>query len=580
MSDNSNLQTYFENSGGTGSPSYKLTIQYFEALQKQSNLVKLVQFGTTPCGEKQFAVVIAKNRCFTPKAAKRAGRGVILIQNGIHPGEIEGNDAWMILAREIIVEKMHNQWLDSFVIVLIPVLNIDGHNRASEYNRVNQIGPTVQGWRTNSLNLNMNRDFAKADTPEMRAYLKFANSWKPDIIIDNHTTNGADYQYDISYGLEIHQNIDTALAYFNINVFIPELIHQLEGNGLKVGPYIEAKYESIYDGVAMGPSLPRYSTGYFATRNRIAILVEAHALKPFNMRVESTKQMNSAVLDLFGKHKQSIKKLNAAADRRSVERFVLKKQPIPLNVESSESSEPFDFLGYKKREYHSEITGETVVAYTDEPTVYPIQIFNKSVVKKTIITPYCYVVPQEFVDIIARINAHGILSYKLQEDRECLINYYKYYDVSFDQQPYEGRFFANYKVVELSKVVRLQKGTTIIPTAQPLIRLITQLFEPEAEDSFSHWGFFNAFFERKEYAEDFVFEPIAKKMLSENPELEEEFLQRLQEDKSFAESPGARLDFFYQRSPFYDKRENICPIFKIVDADAIETIKELRAKAE
>ena len=580
MLENTKWQTFFENSGGSASPSYTQTIEYFSELEKKSGCVKLVQFGITPRGEKQYAVVIAKNRCFTPKAARRAGRRVVVIQNGIHPGEIEGKDAWMILAREIVVEKLHKEWLDSQVLILIPVLNIDGHNRASEYNRVNQNGPTVQGWRTNAHNLNMNRDYAKADAPEMRAYLKFIHSWNPDFIIDNHTTNGADYQYDISYGLEIHQNIDMALAYFNMNVLTPELVHRLESKGLKVGPYIEPKYESIYDGVVMEPSLPRYSTGYFAAINRIAILVEAHALKPFVKRVESTKQFNIAVLDLVAKHKDSLKDLNTRADRRSVERFALKKQPMPLIVESNDESEPFEFLGYKKREYYSDVTGSTVVAYTSEPKEYSLLLYNKAVVTKSVTIPYCYVVPAEFTDVIARLNAHSIVSHKLSKDIECTVNYYRYYDASFAQRPYEGRFFADYKVTEMQRVEVLNKGTLIIPTAQPLIRLIAQLFEPEGRDSFSHWGFFNAFFERKEYAEDFVFEPIASKMLNENKELEQSFILRLEEDESFAESPEARLDFFYQRSPFYDERENICPIYKIVDTASIELIKEQRTKAE
>lgn len=234
----------------------------------------------------------------------------MLIQNGIHPGEIEGKDACMLLLREILITKEKEHLLDNIILLIIPVLNVDGHERLSPFNRPNQNGPKIMGWRTNALNLNLNRDYLKADTPEIRSFLKLFNEWLPDFMIDNHTTNGADYQYHVTYGIETHQNIDKGLVNWIERDYLPYLIERVEADGFIVGPYMEFKAGTIESGILDLPAPPRLSHGYCARQNRVCLLVETHSLKPFANRVYSTKSMMEHTISFLNDHYGKIVSLN------------------------------------------------------------------------------------------------------------------------------------------------------------------------------------------------------------------------------------------------------------------------------
>ena len=224
--------TFFEKSNQLESPDYENTLKYFQKFADSTPYVKINSIGLTPQGKELKVIIVSKDKAFTPEQAKKTGKAILLIQNGIHPGEVEGKDACMLLLREILITKEKHHLLDNIILLIIPVLNIDGHERISPFNRPNQNGPKKMGWRTNALNLNLNRDYLKADTPEIRAFLKLFNEWLPDFMIDNHTTNGADYQYHVTYGIETHQNIDHGLLTWIEKKYLPHLKQKVEGDGL------------------------------------------------------------------------------------------------------------------------------------------------------------------------------------------------------------------------------------------------------------------------------------------------------------------------------------------------------------
>src|SRR5690606_15556097 len=223
--------THFEKSNQLESPDYDSTLKYYHKYADKPPYVKIKTIGTTPQGRELKVIIISKDKAFTPEQAKKTGKAIVLIQNGIHPGEVEGKDACMLLLREILITKKKEFLLDNITLLIIPVLNIDGHERVSPFNRPNQNGPKKMGWRTNALNLNLNRDYLKADSPEIRSFLKLFNDWLPDFMIDNHTTNGADYQYHVTYGIETHQNIDKDLVYWIEKKYLPHLINKVEQDG-------------------------------------------------------------------------------------------------------------------------------------------------------------------------------------------------------------------------------------------------------------------------------------------------------------------------------------------------------------
>jgi hypothetical protein len=561
--------THFEKSNQLESPDYENTLKYFQKFADNTPYVNIKTIGETPQGKELKVIIVSKDKAFSPEQAKKTGKAIILIQNGIHPGEIEGKDACMLLLREILVTKEKEHFLDNIILLIIPVLNIDGHERLSPFNRPNQNGPKKMGWRTNALNLNLNRDYLKADTPEIRSFLKLFNDWLPDFMIDNHTTNGADYQYHVTYGIETHQNIDRSLLSWIEKKYMPHLIQKVEADGFIIGPYMEFKSGTIESGIVDLPSLPRLSHGYCATQNRVCLLVETHSLKPFANRVLSTKSMMEHTISFVNDNQKEIITLNRQADKQTLKNYLIDKKKFPLVLAGNGKFDKFLFKGFEWYDEHSEITGTPVRKYTNEPIEIEIPIFNKANSLKKIIVPDAYLVPPEFTNVIDVIKAHQINFDILNGRKKLNVEKYKFKNVKFAQIPYEGRQLLSFNCSVSNELVELEPGTLVIFTNQRELRVIVNLLEPEAPDSFVNWGFFNAFFERKEYAEDYIMEPYAKKMIEEKPALRSEFYKKLNEDEKFNNNSGERLDFFYKHSPFYDKGENVYPIMRLMNKSDI-----------
>ena len=554
--------TLFEKSNQQESPDYENTLKYFQKFVDKTPYVKIKTIGITPQGRELKVIIVSKDKAFTPELAKKTGKAIVLIQNGIHPGEIEGKAACMLLLREILITKEKEHLLDNTILLIIPVLNVDGHERLSPFNRPNQNGPKKMGWRTNALNLNLNRDYLKADTPEIRSFLKLFNEWLPDFMIDNHTTNGADYQYHVTYGIETQQNIDKGLVHWIEKDYLPYLIERVEQDGFIVGPYMEFKAGTIESGILDLPAPPRLSHGYCARQNRVCLLVETHSLKPFANRVYSTKSMMEHTISIINENHEKLVSLNHQADKYTIKYYLADKKKFPLVLVGNGKFDKFLFKGFEWYDEHSEISGYTVRKYTNKPIEIEIPVFNKANSLKKIFVPSAYIIPSQFTDIIEVIKAHQIKFDVLSEAKKIKVEKYRFRNVKFASYPYEGRQMPSFNVESFTDLCDIPVGSIIIKTDQRQLRIIVNLLEPEAPDSFVSWGFFNAFFERKEYAEAYVMEPYAKQMIKDDPQLKSEFYKKLNDDESFRNNAGERLDFFYKRSPFYDKVEKVYPILR------------------
>lgn len=555
--------TFFEKTNQLESPDYESTLKYFQKFADNTPYVKIKTIGLTPQGRELKVIIVSKDKAFTPEQAKKTGKAILLIQNGIHPGEVEGKDACMLLLREILITKEKQHLLDNTVLLIIPVLNIDGHERISPFNRPNQNGPKKMGWRTNALNLNLNRDYLKADTPEIKSFLKLFNDWLPDFMIDNHTTNGADYQYHVTYGIETHQNIDFGLLSLIEKKYLPLLLDKVEADGFIIGPYMEFKSGTIESGIINLPAPPRLSHGYCAAQNRVCLLVETHSLKPFANRVFSTKSMMEHTISFVNENYKEIVLLNRLADKQTIKNYLVDNKKFPLVLAGNGKFDKFLFKGFEWYDEYSEITGSTVRKYTMNPMEIEIPIFNKANSLKKIYVPAAYLIPPQFNDIIEVIKSHQIEFNLVKTSKKLKVEKYKFENVRFGSRPYEGRQLPSFKCTSFTETIEVDAGTLIVYTNQRAMRVIINLLEPEAPDSFVNWGFFNSFFERKEYAEAYIMEPYSKQMLKNNPDLKTEFYKRLNDDESFNNNEGERLDFFYKRSPFYDKVENIYPIMRL-----------------
>ncbi|MBE2279915.1 MAG: M14 family metallopeptidase [Ignavibacteriaceae bacterium] len=552
------------------------TILYFKALADFSPFAEFKELGNTPEGRKIYCLIVSKEKNFEPVPLDERKKPLLLILNGIHSGEIEGKDASMLLLREILIEKSKEKLLDYADLLIIPVFNVDGHERGAPGSsianpRINQIGPENMGWRSTSQNFNLNRDWLKSEAPEMSILLKLYSTWLPDFMIDNHTTNGADYQYTVTYGVERHGNIDEKLGTFVNNVFLPYLINSVEKSGYLVAPYVSFKDRTPESGLVDWASQPRFSGGYNAAQNRISLLVEIHMMKPFKERVFSTKAVLESVLNFLGLNGEQILKLNKQADLNAPLKYYMNEQPFYTGFKTADSTNStFNFKGFKSVKEFSEISGGEKVVYTGEKFEKEIPFYETVVPLDSVILPYAYAIPPQYSYIAEKLKLHGVEVSQLVDSIEFDVSRIKFTNFKFADRPYEGRQrVIQVDYIEFKTVAKLPPGTTIVNVNQRTARIIAFLLEPKSEDSFLRWGFFNHIFEQKEYFEDYVMEKEALRMLEEDDNLtggtlRKEFETKLKSDTNFANSAYQRLNFFYQKSKYFDSNYMVYPIYKIL----------------
>jgi murein tripeptide amidase MpaA len=553
-----------EASAYTETPRYAQTRAYFERLDAACSQLSTFDFGTSAQGRPMQAVVLAAGGELSPEAARASGKPVILIQAAIHPGEHEGKDVLMALARDLTVSGKYSELLEPVVLVLVPVFNVDGHERFSPFNRINQNGPEAMGWRATAQNLNLNRDYTKADAPEMQAWLRLWQRWQPDLLIDMHNTNGADYQYAMTWAFETERNIAPALAAWQREVFDGAVKPALAAQGWPLTYYISLKDGTdLRAGLVEGASAPRFSIGYAAAAGRPGLLLETHMLKDFKTRAAVNEALLLELLRSIGRDPAALKAAVAAAD---AERFTV-GSTIPLDFGLTEATVEEDFLGYAYTRTQSDVSGGIWVQYDiNQPETYRLPVQREVIVAAEAPAPAAYVVPPQWTAVIERLQLHAVQMQRLPAAQVIDAERYRFSEVVWAARPFEGRHMISaLKQVAETGPAELTAGSWLIPMDQPRARLVALLLEPGSPDSLLRWGFFDAIFEEKEYAEARVMETMAREMLASDPALKAEFDARLQ-DEAFAGSPRARLRFFYERSPYFDAEFSRYPVLRLGQA--------------
>ncbi len=558
-------KTYFEKSNYLETPRYEETMEYFRKFEKHSPYVKMFSIGKSAEGRDIFVLIVSKDKAFTPELARKTRKPIVFIQNGIHAGEIDGKDASMILLREILITKEKEIYLDNVILIVMPIFNVDGHERFSPYNRINQNGPKEMGWRTNALNLNLNRDYMKADSPEMKVWLKFFNQWLPHIFVDCHVTDGADYQYQITYSCERYGNVHPLLRKWIQNEFVPFIENEVQKSGYLIAPYVWFKEDEIKNGIVDGVTSPRLSTGYAAIQNRVALLIETHMLKDYKIRVFATLSMLEAIIRKANQEGKKLIEVINEAEKQTIDEIAIQKKYLPVRFQSSNEFVPFKFKGIKYEKVPSKISGKDKIVYTGEKYEIEIPLYNKPVAIDSVQAPEFYLIPKAYSNIIEILHLHGVKFEKLKSSKKFLTEKYRFDENTiWQRRPYEGRIMLSTKYETFIDTILAEKGDYLIPVNQRAIKVIIYLLEPKSGDSFVNWGFYNSIFERKEYYEDYVMEKLAEEMYTSNELIRREFEEKLKSDSTFANSPEQRLEFFYRRSPYFDKLWLVYPVMRII----------------
>ncbi|TMO46541.1 MULTISPECIES: M14 family metallopeptidase [unclassified Pseudoalteromonas] len=543
------LTTEFELSDGTLSPNYDETMAFVDRLVAANpTQFKLKTIATSSAGRAVKMLVANEQGLFDAEQLVADTKPTIFIQAGIHSGEIDGKDAMFMLLRDIATGKRRDI-LSKVNILFIPILNVDGHERSSQYNRINQRGPVEMGFRTNGLNLNLNRDYTKLDTPEVRGVMKVINQFKPDLYVDVHVTDGADYQYDVTYGYNpVFSSESPSVSEALDNLFKPVIDAKLEKAGHIPGPLVFVMDKREFKkGLAGWVATPRFSNGWGDLRSLPTILVENHSLKPYKQRVLGTYVFIDGAIDALAANDKA---LNEAVRKE------LDFKPTQLVVERGYAKQPdtIEFKGIAYSRSESALSGQSEVKYLGQPKDYDaLPIFWQKEVKKTVNVPSAFYIPPAYSHIIEKLKLHGIKVDKVTENVSVPLTQAIVKDYSFAKAPFEGRFRVDasfdYTKVDNLNMLDWYK----VSTEQPYSELATHLLHPEAPDSLFAWGDFNTIFQRTEYVENYALMPYARQMLKEKPALALEFDQKIREDKQFANDPQARLDWLYERTPFYDQ---------------------------
>jgi len=559
------LTTVSERSGFVETGRYAEVIELCEAFQaRYPDAVRCTDFGTSPEGRPMKLLVVSRSGVLTPKGAREAGLPVTLMQGGIHAGEIDGKDAGFLALRELLEGEAAPGVLEKQVFLFVPVFSVDGHERFAAWNRPNQRGPREMGWRTTAQNYNLNRDYVKADAPEMQAMLGLINEWDPLVYVDLHVTNGAKFRHDISIQVEPVNSGDPALRQAGTALRNATIDYLAAHDALPLPFYPSfVVHDDPSSGFEDGVAPPRFSHGYMPLRNRIGMLVETHSWKEYPHRVRNTHDAILGVLEEVAEHGREWLALAEAADTRASQ---LASTPVALSHQATDQCRQIEFLGYAYTRTPSEVSGGTMTRYDEStPEIWNVPLCDEIEPSLTVAAPDAgYLVPAAHADLVAtQLDHHGIEYRRMDRGiNDAAVQVFRADSTGFADSPVEGHQRLELEGSWREEQADLTAASLFVPIAQPKARLAMAILEPQAPDSLAAWGRFNNAFERKEYMEPYVAEEVAREMLAADPALKAEFERRLARDDAFAADPRQRLDFFYRRHASWDDRFNLYPVMR------------------
>jgi hypothetical protein len=543
--------------------------------------VRAFEYGQSAEGRPLRALLASRSGAWVAEDLHDRRIPILMIQAGIHPGESDGKDAGFIALRELLSGAAAPGILERVALLFIPAFNPDGHERVGRWNRPNQNGPQITGWRTTAQNLNLNRDYTKADAPEMQAMLGLIKTWDPLICADLHVTDGADFEPDISIQVEPINQGDPELRSSGIQLR-DALIDKLARQGSLPLPFYPdlAATDDPESGFVLTVYSPRFSTGYFPQRNRFTVLVETHSWKPYAKRVQVMRNTVVALAELGAEHGAAWLAKTGAADaaartlggtEATLDYQAGWREPAAAGkaAVAAPAGDPefIDFRGYAYTRTHSDISGARATVYDPStPQIWRVPYRHRVEPALVVRAPrFGYIIPRAYVQTIGpRLAHHGILLASIPAYlKDQPLQQFRASRVSFSAQPFEGRMCARIEGEWQAEELIPAPLALFVPLAQPLARLVLALLEPQAPDSYAAWGFFNACFELKEQLEPYVAEQIARDVLASDPKLADEFARKLKDDALFSADPAARLEFFWRHHASWDQQLNCYPILRV-----------------
>lgn len=557
------LLTVFEQSKGTQTATYEQGIAFYEELANRSPMVEIQPFGPTDSGKPLHLVLISGDGVFDIEQIRSQGKAILLINNAIHPGEPDGVEASMMLARDLADQKPALAGvLDRIVIGIIPFYNIGGVLNRNSHTRANQNGPEEYGFRGNARHYDLNRDFIKCDTHNAASFQGIFQYLDPDVFIDTHTSNGADYQYVLTIIPTQKDKLGGPLGEYLDQTMMPFLYDHMAQTSYEMTPYVSSlgrtpEEKGITDFLEGG----RYSTGYAALFHTISFMPETHMLKPFSQRVEATYHFLEGALEVV--HRDRDKILDA---RRRQKDAAAGQAVFPLSwAMDTTRYETITFKGYEVEYPTSPVTGGLRMYYNREkPFEKEISYYHHYRADLSVEKPAAYLIPQGWFNVVEQLQRNGVEMERLPADTSLTVTAYLIEDYETSRRSYEGHYpHFGVQVRPERQTIRFREGDWYVPLNQWRNRYLVETLEPQAPDAYFAWNYFDPILQQKEYFSSYVFEDRALELLAQDPKLKAEFEARKTSDPEFAGNSRAQLDFIYKRSPHYEPEHLRYPVFRL-----------------
>lgn len=554
------FQTPFEKGNRNQTVTYEEMNSYYQDLAKNFSTIQYLKKGEDDNGKAIYVVV------YNPFPEKdleklRKEKAVLMVNNGIHPGEPDGIDATMMLMRDLATGKVKTP--QNFVLAAISAYNVSGMLNRGSFSRANQNGPEQYGFRGNARNYDLNRDFIKADSKNARSFQEIYQWLQPDVFIDNHVSNGADYQYTFTYISTFKERLGNPLGSYFYNDYQTKNLDEMKKIGYESTPYVNIHGDVPDIGFAAFEDSPRYSTGYTSLFNTIGTVPETHMLKPYDKRVDATYQYMLANLQNLDRDHKKIKQLRL----ENLKQYKAGMQyGIRWKIDSTKFS-TMDFKGYEGNYKPSDISGKPRLFYDrNKPFTKKIKLFMTAVPTGYITIPKYYIVPQSQYRVIEELRRNKIRMTALKKDSTASVESYKINDFKTVKNPYEGHYLHYDTSVEKTKRnVAFLAGDYLIPTDQTGVKYIIETLEPEALDSFFNWNLFDGILAQKEYYSAYIFEDTASELLKKDKKLKEAFEAKKSSDKKFNDDGTAQLDWIYRNSPYFEEKTfRQYPVYRIL----------------
>ncbi len=551
--------TPYERSDGWQTAEYQTAIAFYRQLSLAFDRVQLRAIGPTDSGFPLHVVTVSADGNFDLEQARAAGRSVLLIINAIHPGESDGVDASMMLVRDLARDGLPQ----NVIVAVIPMYNIGGALNRNTSTRANQNGPKEYGFRGNAQNYDLNRDFVKCDTKNAKSFASLFQQLDPELLIDTHVSNGADYQYVMTSAHSQKDKLGLELGRYFAETFQPSLFEMMRQSDFETVPYVNSGGAPPDLGFEQFLETPRYSTGYAALFQTMGFMTETHMLKPYPQRVQATLAFFEAAIELLSNEGVTIQSIR----RKDRETYVNQSSvPIAWTVNREQSSKLL-FRGYQASQIPSRVTpGERLFYDRTKPYTKSIDYFDTYRASRMVELPTGYLVPQGWHRVIELMKLNGVQMSQLAKDATVVGEVYRIDNVKTLTRPYEGHYMHDSIDVTMTRnTVSVRSGDYVIPIRQTRARYIVETLEPTATDSLFRWNFFDTILTQKEHFSSYVFEDIAEKLLADDELLRKKLAERSATDSLFATDRNSQLQFIYEQSPHYETAHRTYPIVRLTE---------------